>query len=135
MAYTIKTRKAIPLKFVLVLIFAFIVGMIVTIAYFVPAVAELFLSGIAFVWLNITSFANWLLVPQVFLSSAIILLVVIMITQRGYLFKKKVTVLPQTQPLQSQLQQPSLQPQPQPTPTVVQPIIEEVKKEETQTTS
>jgi len=133
MAYTIKTRKAIPLKFVLVLIFAFMVGMIATIAYFVPAIAEMLLSGIAFVWLNIISFANWLLVPQVLVSTAIILFVVIAITQRSYLFKKKVTVLPQTQPLQSQLQQPLLQPQPQQ--TAVQPIIEEVKKEETQTTS
>lgn len=111
------------------------VGMIATIAYFVPAIAEALLSGIAFVWLNIISFANWLLVPQVLVSTAIILFFVIMITQRGYIFKKKVTVLPTTpaQPLQSQLQQPLLQPQPQQ--TAVQPIIEEVKKEETQTTS
>jgi hypothetical protein len=111
-ATTYNVRKAIPLKFVVTLVLTIAVVFAGMLAYFSLEVRAMIFSGIALIIQSVLAFVGWMIIPQALIAGIGILLITVLLTQRKYIFKKKVTVItsPTVAPLQSQLQQPVLQP-------------------------
>ncbi len=122
---TYGVKKRIPWAKILLVVMV-IVMVVVVLGFTVPQIGTMLLGAGAGILDTIVGFAVWMAVTQTAIAAAITAGVLILITQRRYFIRKKITVAAPVygaQPLQQQLQGSN---------TLFNPLNTDVKQEENQ---